>query len=45
MSSMSDQKRRLPPWLAGLLVAVVVFAVVLVAMNLLGFGDDPSLGS
>ncbi len=42
---MPDEKRRLPPWLAGLLVAIVVFAVVLVVMNQLGYGDDPSLGS
>lgn len=29
------------PWLLGLILAVVLFAFVLLALNLLGFGDDP----
>lgn len=33
--------RRIPAWLLGLVIAVVIFAVVLVVVNLLGFGDDP----
>lgn len=40
---MSDEKRRVPPWLAGLILAVIVFAVVLVVLNALGYGDDPGL--
>jgi hypothetical protein len=37
-------KRRLPPWLVGLLLAVVVFAVALLVANVLGLGDDPVVG-
>lgn len=42
---MSGEKRRLPPWLLGLIAAAVIFVVVLVLMNSLGYGDDPVLGS
>jgi antibiotic biosynthesis monooxygenase (ABM) superfamily enzyme len=38
-------KRQLPPWLIGLLIALVVFAVVFIVANLLGFGDDPVIGA
>lgn len=38
---MAKHKRRLQPWLLGLLIAVVVFAVALLALDLLGFGDNP----
>lgn len=37
-------KRRLPPWLLGLLLAVVVFGVALLVANMLGLGDDPVVG-
>lgn len=37
-------KRRLPPWLLGLLLAVVVFAAALLVANILGLGDDPVVG-
>jgi len=37
-------KRRLPPWLLGLLLAVVVFAVALLVASVLGLGDDPVVG-
>jgi hypothetical protein len=40
---MSEEKRRLPPWLAGLILAVIVFIIALVVLNALGYGDDPSL--
>lgn len=33
--------KRLPAWLLGLLIAIGVFVLVLVLLNLLGFGDDP----
>ena len=36
--------RRLPAWLLGLVIAVVVFVAVIVVMNVLGFGDDPVVG-
>lgn len=38
-------KKKLPAWLVGLLIAIVVFAVVLVVANLLGYGDDPAIGA
>jgi hypothetical protein len=37
-------KRRLPPWLIGLILAVILFVVVLLTANILGFGDDPVVG-
>lgn len=42
---MNDHKRRLPPWLVGLIAAVLIFAVALILMSTMGFGDDPVLGS
>jgi hypothetical protein len=41
---MSEDKRQLPPWLVGLILAVIVFVVVLVVLNALGYGDDPAVG-
>jgi len=40
-AAVAKHRRRLQPWLLGLLIAVVVFAVALLALDLLGFGDDP----
>ncbi len=40
-----DEKRLWPAWVVGLIVAVVIFAVVLTVFALLGFGDDPGIGS
>ncbi len=45
MGDMAREKRRRPAWLVGLILAVVVFAIVLLVFNLLGYGDDPSLGA
>lgn len=42
---MGKHKRKLSPWLLGLMIAIVVFALALTAMNVLGFGDDPVVGS
>jgi len=42
---MNDEKRQLPPWLIGLIAAVIIFAAVLILMSTLGFGDDPVVGS
>jgi hypothetical protein len=45
MPEMEDERRRMPPWLIGLIVAVILFVLVLVIANVLGVGDDPSLGA
>lgn len=44
MVAMSKERRPLPPWLLGLIIAAGVFLIVLLAINLLGFGDDPVIG-
>ncbi|MEX1038032.1 MAG: hypothetical protein WDZ96_04150 [Acidimicrobiia bacterium] len=36
-------KSKRPPWLVGLLIAIVLVVVVLFIANLLGFGDDPAI--
>ena len=43
MTEPSREKRQLPPWLLGLIIAAVVFVVVLIVVQALGFGDDPVL--
>lgn len=43
--SMTGDDKRMPAWLLGLIVAVVVFALVLLVFNVLGFGDDPVVDS
>jgi antibiotic biosynthesis monooxygenase (ABM) superfamily enzyme len=45
MNGEEPARKQLPAWLVGLLIAVVVFVVVLVVANLLGFGDDPAIGA
>jgi hypothetical protein len=45
MQVMSEGKQRLPSWLLGLIVAIVIVAVALIVLNVLGYGDDPSLGT
>jgi hypothetical protein len=42
---MEPEKRRLPPWLVGLILAVALFVIVLLVANVLGFGDDPVVGA
>ncbi len=34
-------KRKLPPWLIGLLIAVVAFVIGALVVATLGYGDDP----
>ena len=34
-----------PPWLLGLIIAVVIFGVGLLVFQALGFGDDPVIGA
>ena len=41
---MEPERRQLPPWLLGLMIAVVLLAVVLVVAYALGYGDDPVVG-
>ncbi|HEY5891093.1 MAG TPA: hypothetical protein VIW94_10380 [Acidimicrobiia bacterium] len=38
-------KRQVPTWLVGLAIAIVVFGVVILVANLVGYGDDPSIGA
>ena len=45
MSEPRHLKQRAPAWLIGLAIAVVIFAVVIVVANLVGYGDDPSIGA
>ena len=33
--------RALPPWLLGLIIAIVVFVAVVLILAALGYGDDP----
>jgi hypothetical protein len=40
-----SEERPRPAWLIGLVIAVVLFALVLVLLNVLGYGDDPSFGT
>jgi len=39
---MSD-RRQLPPWLLGLIIAAILFIIGVLVLQALGFGDDPSL--
>lgn len=41
---MRHLRKRFPPWLVGLAVAALLFAVALIVLAALGFGDDPVLG-
>lgn len=42
---MARHRPKPSPWLLGLIIAVVVFAAVLVVFSLLGYGDDPVVES
>lgn len=44
-AKMAKHSRRMPAWLLGLLIAVVVFVAVLIVFSALGYGDDPVLES
>ncbi|MGH8946056.1 MAG: hypothetical protein ACRDVL_07905 [Acidimicrobiia bacterium] len=39
--SRHQRESYLPPWLLGLLIAVVIFAVALFLLDYFGYGDDP----
>lgn len=34
-------RRKMSPWLLGLLIAAVLFTIALIVFQALGFGDDP----
>ena len=40
-----NPKRKVPAWLMGFIFAVIVFVIVLLVVNALGYGDDPSVGA
>ncbi len=42
---MTDQKRQIPAWLLGMVIAAVLFAIGFVIFQALGFGDNPVLES
>lgn len=44
-AEMAKHNKRIPAWLFGLIVAVVLTVVVLLVANALGFGDDPVVES
>lgn len=41
---MADDRRRIPPWLLGLFIAILVFVAVVFLAMAFGYGDDPSIG-
>jgi len=41
----TDQKRQMPAWLLGMIIAAVLFAIGVVIFQALGFGDNPVLES
>ena len=45
MTDEKETKRQIPAWLLGLILAAVVFVVVILVFQALGFGDDPAIQS
>ena len=41
----ADQKRQMPAWLLGMIIAAVLFTIGVVIFQALGFGDNPVLES
>lgn len=39
----SRTKKQLPAWFVGFLIAIVVFAIVVVIAKIVGYGDDPAI--
>ena len=37
-------RKKTPPWLMGLIFAVIISVVALLVLDALGYGDDPSVG-
>lgn len=42
---MAQHTKRIPAWLLGLIIAVVLTVAILLFSNVLGFGDDPVVES
>lgn len=42
---MEGERKKLPAWLVGLILAAVIFAAVFIVMAALGYGDDPVVES
>jgi uncharacterized metal-binding protein len=42
---MARHRKKLPAWLLGLVLSVFIFAAALFLFSVLGFGDDPVVGS
>ncbi|MGB7859320.1 MAG: hypothetical protein WBM90_02355 [Acidimicrobiia bacterium] len=40
---MTEERRQMPAWLLGLLIAAVLFVIAIVLFQALGFGDNPVL--
>ncbi|MGH8947927.1 MAG: hypothetical protein ACRDXF_03625 [Acidimicrobiia bacterium] len=38
-------KKKIAPWLMGLILAVIISVVALLVLDALGYGDDPSVGA
>jgi hypothetical protein len=38
---MARHTNKVPAWLAGLILALVIFVAVALLLNVLGYGDDP----
>jgi len=38
-------KRKMPPWLIGLVLALIISVIALLVLDALGYGDDPSVGA
>lgn len=38
-------KKKTPPWLMGLIFAVIISVLALLVLDALGYGDDPSVGA
>ena len=45
MGRREKPKKKIPPWLMGLIFAVIVSVVALLVLDALGYGDDPSVGA
>lgn len=41
----AKHRKKMPAWLVGLILALIVFVAVLVVINALGYGDNPVLES
>jgi hypothetical protein len=42
---MAQHTKRIPAWLSGLIIAVLLTVAILLIGNALGFGDDPVVES